>query len=547
MEHRGPHPGQIDELFERLDALTARLDQQSTIIAEQRSEIARLRAQSASPAPAQGATTAPPPVDRSRSATSNRRAAITRVLGATAAGAVLALAKQAERASADYRGTATGGGASTASFGIAAIPGAGIDPTTLATALGSTAHGVVGTLSTTPPSPLSNNSGVLGLGSGTSIGVQGIATAAPGVFGRSTTHEGVLGTTVSTLAGVAGVSAFAVGATGATNGVYGETRSSTDTAAGVFGVANATTGSTVGTWGRSTSNATTAIGALGEVTAADAAGIGVKGISPNGPGVFGASTTAFGVQGLSTNAYGVSGNSTNQAGVWGSSNTNVGVLGTSTSGVGVNGVSTSSNGVNGLSTSGIGVYGSSSGGLAGRFDGNVVIQGNLTVSGAFPHTAAVPSSDGTLRRLYSLESAEAFYEDVGQGSLTNGVGTVTLDPDFAALVLGDTYHVFLTPRGDCNGIYISAQGPAGFEVRELRGGISSVGFSYRLMARPKDAPGTRLDRVMLPPAPAQPKLDRIEPLDVPATLRDTHHPDKPHEAPSPNLPPGPPSRVREGR
>ncbi len=223
------------------------------------------------------------------------------------------------------------------------------------------------------------------------------------------------------------------------------------------------------------------------------------------------------------------------------------MLGTSTSGVGVNGVSVSSNGVNALSTSGIGIYASSPSGQAGRFDGDVVIYGNLTVSGSFPHTAAVPSSDGTLRRLYSLESAEAFYEDVGQGSLTNGVGTVMLDPEFAALVLGDTYHVFLTPRGDCNGIYISSQGPTGFEVRELRGGTSNVGFSFRLLARPKTGSGTRLDRVTVPPAPAQPKLDRVEPLDVPATLRETHHPDKPHEASGPSQPAGPPSRVREDR
>jgi hypothetical protein len=120
------------------------------------------------------------------------------------------------------------------------------------------------------------------------------------------------------------------------------------------------------------------------------------------------------------------------------------------------------------------------------------------------------------------------------------VGAVTLDPDFANVILGDTYHVFLTPRGDCNGLYISNQGPNGFEVRELRGGTSNVGFSYRIVARPRANPSPRLDRVTLSPAPAQPKLDRIEPLDVPAALRDL-------PSPRPATPTVSPGTVRDGQ
>ena len=90
---------------------------------------------------------------------------------------------------------------------------------------------------------------------------------------------------------------------------------------------------------------------------------------------------AVGIQGLAENAYGVSGSSSTQAGVWGSSSSNVGLLGTSTSGDGMYGSSQSGNGVTGVSTSGIGVYGSSPNGSAGRFDGNVLINGVLTVTG----------------------------------------------------------------------------------------------------------------------------------------------------------------------
>jgi hypothetical protein len=343
--------------------------------------------------------------------------------------------------------------------------------------------------------------------------------AAPGLSVNNSNGTAVGGAIQATTAGGFGISArsgagapLQFGNTGVIGAAEGATLPfDTSDRRGVYGSASG-----FGVHGQSA----TGDGVRGDATGSNPASAGVLGTSSLGPGVQGTSETAFGVQGLSTNAYGVSGNSTTQAGIWGSSNSNVGVLGTSTSGVGVNGVSSSSNGVNALSTSGIGIYASCSGGLAGRFDGNVLVNGNLTVSGSFPHTAAVASADGTLRRMYSPEAAEAYYEDVGQGSLVNGVGAVTLDPDFANVILGDTYHVFVTPRGDCNGLYISSQGPTGFEVRELRGGTSNVGFSYRIVARPRANPSPRLDRVTLSPAPAQPRLDHVEPLDVPARLRD---------------------------
>jgi hypothetical protein len=325
--------------------------------------------------------------------------------------------------------------------------------------------------------------GVYGNGFANAIGVSGDATSRVGMFGTSTSNVGVFGVSKSS-------GANATPPPGLPSGVAGQ-----------------------------------GFGRIGVQGLSDSAS-GVSGTSTSAAGVFGTSASAFGVQGLSTNAYGVSGNSTTQAGVWGSSSSNVGVLGTSTSGVGVNGISDSSNGVNGVTNSGIGVYGSSGGsGLAGRFDGNVVILGNLTVSGSFPHTAAVPSSDGTLRRLYSFEGTEAYYEDLGQGSLTDGVGAVTLDPAFVALVRADVYQVFLTAYGDNRGLFVSNQTAAGFEVREVQGGTSSIGFGYRVVARPRDLPTSRLDRVTLPPSPAQPRLDRVEPLDVPATLRDLHQVD----------------------
>ena len=366
------------------------------------------------------------------------------------------------------------------------------------------------------------------------LGRIGVATTAL-VFGTDVVTAGVWGVTARTDDNAFGVRGDAHGAgagvygNGFANGigVWGDGTArmgmfGTSTAnVGMFGVSKSSGANTTPPPVLPSGVAGQGFGRIGVQGLSDSAS-GVSGTSASAAGVVGTSTSAYGVQGASQDAYGVSGNSTTQAGVWGSSNSNVGVLGSSTTGVGVNGVSVSSNGVNALSTTGIGVYASSSAGLAGRFEGDVVIVGNLTVSGSFPHSAAVPSADGTLRRLYGMQSAEVIYEDFGQGSLTNGVGAVTLDPVFAALIRADAYQVFLTAYGDNRGLYVSNQTASGFEVREVQGGTSSIGFGYRVVARPREVPPSRLDRVTLPPSPAQPRLDRVEPLDVPATLRDLH-------------------------
>ena len=72
----------------------------------------------------------------------------------------------------------------------------------------------------------------------------------------------------------------------------------------------------------------------------------------------------------------------------------------------------------------------------------------------------MPHPDGCHRRLYCVESPEQLVEDFGQDQIVNGRGRVRLDPDFDALVRGDNYQVFLTPEGDCKGLYVSAKNPA---------------------------------------------------------------------------------------
>jgi hypothetical protein len=143
-------------------------------------------------------------------------------------------------------------------------------------------------------------------------------------------------------------------------------------------------------------------------------------------------------------------------------------------------------------------------GTAGQFQGNVEINGslrvnggNLTVIGGLK-SAAVLHPDGSHRLTYCLESPESWFEDFGRSLLTNGTAEVRLDPDFAALVETDDYHVFITPEGDSEGLYVSDLTPEGFQVRESHGGTNSLPFSFRVVARRKDVTDGRLQVVEIP-------------------------------------------------
>jgi len=152
-------------------------------------------------------------------------------------------------------------------------------------------------------------------------------------------------------------------------------------------------------------------------------------------------------------------------------------------------------GVGGYAQSGVGVWGECADkntGFAGIFSGNVRVNGDFEVNGI--KAAVVPMPDGSLRRLYSVESPESWFEDFGEARLAGGKAEVKIDRGFAALVRG-AYHVFLTPYGDSNGLYVSRRTSKSFVVREQGGGKSALTFSYRIVARRKDIKAPRLPRV----------------------------------------------------
>jgi len=133
--------------------------------------------------------------------------------------------------------------------------------------------------------------------------------------------------------------------------------------------------------------------------------------------------------------------------------------------------------------------------IGGHYGGGceIDVSGNLVCTGAV--TAAVAVASGAKQvAVYGVQSAENWLEDAGGGQLSNGAARVEFEPTFAQTVNGAAeYRVFLTPNGDCNGLYVSAKTATGFEVHELGGGKSSIAFDYRIMAKRTGYENVRLE------------------------------------------------------
>ena len=227
-----------------------------------------------------------------------------------------------------------------------------------------------------------------------------------------------------------------------------------------------------------------AFGAVSAVTQAPGV-FEIGGIQADGPGVLGhgAAALADGVQGLSQ-----SGN---------------GVLGDSAKGIGVRAISTSSTALAAIGSTGLIATSTAPNGTAAEFAGNVLVNGGLMVKGG-PKSAAVAFPDGSHRRLYCVESPESWFEDFGFGTVSDGEAEVELDPGFRAIVDGDAYHVFITEYDSNNALYVTGRSRSGFLVR-AKDRLAAGTFSYRVVAKRRDIPALRFERVELPSRTSLPR------------------------------------------
>jgi hypothetical protein len=140
-----------------------------------------------------------------------------------------------------------------------------------------------------------------------------------------------------------------------------------------------------------------------------------------------------------------------------------------------------------------GVHSTGNYGYLGTTYYGVYYSGGLGGTGS--KSCIVKTSQGPTK-LYCQESPECWFEDFGEGRLVNGTCHVELDPLLLETVTIDAanpMHVFVQLHNpDCEGVAVN-RGLTGFDVVELKGGVSDVSFSYRVVAKRKGYEQERLD------------------------------------------------------
>jgi hypothetical protein len=265
---------------------------------------------------------------------------------------------------------------------------------------------------------------------------------------------------------------------------------------------------------QTSSNPTTCIQAV--IGLVGAPGTAVNAIAGSGIAVDGQSDSGIGVRGQIA-SYGNS----NAIAVYGLNNSSYAGPGPGAGGFGVYGLSAKGHGLVGATAAAgaaavVGATNGVAGAYAAAFYGPVIVGGALTVFGA--KSAAVPHPDGSHRRLYCVESPESWFEDFGKGQLECGEAQISFDPDFAAVVNLEDYHVFLTQYDGHDDLCVTDQTSTGFRV-QAREAASLSRFSWRVVAKRKDIEGPRFETVAVPREPALPSIPELPSRKPPTVAR----------------------------
>lgn len=130
---------------------------------------------------------------------------------------------------------------------------------------------------------------------------------------------------------------------------------------------------------------------------------------------------------------------------------------------------------------------------------------NYKIYGSGNVACNMPTREGR-KVLFAPECPEPYFEDFGQGRLTNGYCHIELDPLFLDCIKTDEQHpmkVFIQLNDDCNGVYVKV-GTTGFDVYELQNGNSNVSFTYRVVANRRDTDYLRFPNAIEPPKVMEP-------------------------------------------
>jgi hypothetical protein len=257
---------------------------------------------------------------------------------------------------------------------------------------------------------------------------------------------------------------------------------------GLYAYNGATSGNGTGVTGITDSTATNSYGVYGLAAASSGTPVGVYGLGTAyySPGVWGQNGTESGTGTSFTGRLG--------SGVWGDGGGyNVGVTGTTDEYVAGYFINNSTVGYDTLLAEAVSSASNPFVAIDDATGGECYIDGggNLNCTGS--KNAVVPIDGGARTvAMSAIESPKNWFEDFGSAQLVNGAAVVALDTEFTQTVnTGQEYQVFLTPYGDCKGLYVSNRTANSFEVHELGGGSASLSFGYRITALRRNYEGVR--------------------------------------------------------
>jgi hypothetical protein len=145
--------------------------------------------------------------------------------------------------------------------------------------------------------------------------------------------------------------------------------------------------------------------------------------------------------------------------------------------------------------------------------------GRCEYDGGLKPAVQTRDAQGDSVTTYTPHQSLPTMEDFGEAQLVGGRADIPLEHTFASTMDPNrSYLVFVTPEGDCNGLYVTGKSAAGFVVRELKGGHSTLAFQYRIVAHPYGDTSARLPFASKL-APAVPVVQaRYSAPQVPASL-----------------------------
>src|SRR5579862_9322876 len=295
------------------------------------------------------------------------------------------------------------------------------------------------------------------------------------------------------------ISASAVGVS-SSGSIAGDFLTNAAGGTGVVGEATATSGTSIGVYGLTDSNDATSSGVAG-YNNSFGGGPGVYGYSNGGGvGVYGAFVQPSSISSTFFSGF---------AGMWGDGGPQAdggsyGVMGTIDAGIA--GLFANNSGVDealealNYNTNG---FPFAAFNMFNNTYCTINSNGDLNCSGS--KNAIVPLDGGARKvAMSAIEAPQNWFEDAGSAKLTNGAAVVALDPDYIQTVNTEKeYQVFLTPYGDCKGLYVSNRTAHSFEVHALGGGAASLSFGYRILGLRKKDQAVRFAEPPDGPKPAE--------------------------------------------